>query len=483
MKKGILRFAALCTAIAGIAAGAVTGSAARAGAEEPAPLTLTLTGDVHGTTAEYIEIDLDDLPVTGTHIGIKVNPVYAVDQNGNSPKWSMFRFVFTDKDGKTYDTTNFNNTETSIPAASADGSATSVTWMFAYLWPLQGFMGTMYLPWSLTNGGSAENPTKAPAEISKIRIQHNSSYTTARREMLAHFFTLTDATVDEGETLPTMGDVKVLETFETKKLNVNEKVVYDFSETDLNEVEVISTDGNKNPAMEARFASADEIAAYKALEANISLAAWKSKFSTNGQHFAYTPEVSDGGYALKWEYGSYYDEYDSSLNSYGSLSIPLSGERSDFRGAKGFTMWVKNPQAYPVSFNLEFEEREVGGAERWNLNGDEYRTLYFYDTVTGEEFSAPTLNVAFIPANFCGWIRIPFSMYNVPAWSLANDWTDGVFDENKPHPNAYITSQFILNDNVTMYFDNFGLYYSDFQTGALFSSDVPGIAACMEVAQ
>lgn len=476
MKKGIYIGAMTCIMAAAIAASAFAGGGIRAAAEEKSAFTLNLTGEVQGTGADYVEIDLDNLPITGTHIGIKVNPVYAIDQNGNKPQWSMFRLIFTDKNGKTYDTTNFGNVQTSIPTASADGSAVRTTWMYSYLWPLQGFIGTMYLPWSLTNGGSPENPTTAPTEISKIRIQHNSSYTTARREMLAHFFSLTDAIVDDTDEITTFGDVKILETFETKKLNVQETKIYDFADTDLESV--VWSD---NKAMEGRFATEEEVAAYKALEENAALVAWKSKFSTNGQIFSYLPVETELGNGLEWKYGSYYDEYDSKLNSYGSLSIPLAGAYSDFTGAKGFTLWVKNLQAYPVSFNLEFEEREEGGVERWNLNGDEYRTIYFYDTVTGEEFSAPTLNVAFIPANFCGWIRIPFSMYNVPTWSLANAWTDGVYDETKPHTSVFITSQFILNDNITMCFDSLGLYYSDFTVGSLFSSEGRGIAECMEV--
>lgn len=447
----------------------------RAPAEESSPLTLSLTEEKHGTGADYLEIDLGNLQITGTHIGIKINPVYAIDQNGNNAKWSMFRFVFTDEKGKTYDTTNYGNVATTLPGASVDGGATEITWMFAYLWPTEGFYGTMYLPWALTNGGTAENPTAAPAKITKIRIQHNSSYTTARREMLAHFFTLTDATVGVAQGVQTMGDVRILEDFETEKLPVEESVIYDFSQTSIDGIT-----WSANRAMTARFATQEEREAIVLLGRNVALSSWKSKFSVTGQHFSYTPEEAAYGNALKWEYGSYYDEYDSSLNSYGSLTILLSGEKSDFKGAKGLTLWVKNPQAYPVSFNLEFAEAEDGGAERWNLNGTSYRTLYFYDTETGEEFSAPTLNVAYIPANFCGWVRIPFSMYVVPDWSMAYEYTDGFYDEEKAHTAIYITSQFILNDNVTMYFDNVGLYYSDFQVGSLFSPSLPGIAECLE---
>ena len=102
MKQPWLKALALCVlpvALAGVP------YANAAEAEEQAPLTLELTGEVQGTGADYLEIDLGNLEITGTHIGIKVNPVYAVDQNGNVPRWSMFRFIFTDENGKTYDTT------------------------------------------------------------------------------------------------------------------------------------------------------------------------------------------------------------------------------------------------------------------------------------------------------------------------------------------------------------------------------------------
>ena len=449
----------------------------RTQADEKAPLTLELTEEHRGSGSDYLEIEFDKQEIKGTHIGIKINPVYAVDQNGNNPVWSMFRFIFTDSDGNTWDTDNFNGEDTTISAATTDGTKTSVTWMYSYLWPKQGFYGTMYLPWYRTNGGSEKNPTKAPSDIVKVRIQHNSSYTTARREMLAHFFCLTDAIVDETEKIERIGDVKILEDFDADLLNVTEeKILYDFSATDLESI--VWSD---NKAMTARFATQEELDDIEETEKNSAENSWKSRFSVSGQKFAYNPVANISGYgnALKWEYGSYYDEYDSALNSYGSLGVTLSGDKQDFAGALGLTVWVKNPQSYPVSFNLEFSEAEEGGAERWNLNGTLYRTLWFYDTVTGEEFSASTLNVAYIPASFCGWVRIPFSQYACPDWSMALEYTDGIYDENKPHTNIYITSQFVVNDNVTMYFDNIGLYYSEFEAGKLFDRTLPSIAECL----
>ena len=445
---------------------------------ESAAMTLELSPDARGEGADYLEIDLGNIEISGTHIGITVNPVSATNQNGVTPAWSMFRFIFTDANGKVYESNNYNSVQTTIPAANSDGTATEVTFMYNYLWPTLGFCGTMYLPWALVNGGTVQNPTAAPANIVKVRIQHNSSYTTSRRAMLTHFFNLTDATVNVSDKDVYFGDVKILEDFEDKTLDVTERKIYDFADTDLDGV---TWSGNK--AMDARFATESERESIDELKRNAKENAWKSLYSVNGQRFVYSKEEAAYGKALKWEYGSYYDEYDASLNSYGSLGITLSEGKNDFRGAKGLTVWVKNLQSYYVSFNLEFAEQEEGGAERWNLNGSTYRTLYFYDTETGEEFSASTDTVAYIPAGFCGWVRIPFSQYECPSWSMANEWTDGVYDENKPHNNIYITSQFIVNDNVTIYFDNIGLYYSDFSVGRLFDDSIPGIAELTEGAR
>ena len=476
LKKWVTRIAcfAMSLVFGSALAGDVVKSFVHANADEQA-MTLELPESARGTGADYLEIDLGSLNITGTHIGIKVNPVTAKDQNGYTPKWSMFRFIFTDANGKEYNTDNFGGIDSTIPATNADGTGTQVTWMYSYLWPLQGFYGTMYLPWALSNGGTEAKPTSAPAEIVKIRIQHNSSYTTARRYMLAHFFSLTDATLVTEEKEVTYGDVRVFETFEKETLDVTEREIFNFGDVDLD-----SVTWSDNKVMTARYATNAELDKVAEIESKLATEGFKSKYSTSGQIFDFGQEEQTYGNALKWEYGSYYDLYDSGLNSYGSLTVPVSASHSDWTGAKGLTLWMKNPQPYPVSFNLEFSEADDTGAERWNLNGTDYRTAYFYDMTTGEEFSAPTLHVLFVPANFEGWIRLPFSQYACPSWSLAQGH-DGIYEDGNLHTNIYITSQFSLNDSVTMYFDNIGLYYDDFNVGMLFGSTLPSIRDCLEV--
>lgn len=298
LKKWAMRIACLAMAFG---LGATQASAAIGPVVEaavPAPMTLELPKSARGTGADYLEIDLGSLELTGTHIGIKVNPVTAKDQNGNSPKWSMFRFIFTDANGKEYNTDNYGGIDSTIPAANADGTATQVTWMYSYLWPLQGFYGTMYLPWALSNGGTEAKPTTAPTEIVKIRIQHNSSYTTARRYMLAHFFTLTDATLTTEKEELSFGDVKVFETFENDTLSVKEKEIFNFGKIDL---ESISWSSNK--VMTARAATQQELDNVAKIEANLATEGFKSKYSTSGQTFEFSREKQTYDNALKWEYG------------------------------------------------------------------------------------------------------------------------------------------------------------------------------------
>lgn len=475
LKKLVTRIAclAITLTVGVVQAGNTIKSFIHANAEQRA-MTLELPEGSHGVGADYLEIDLGSLAITGTHIGIKVNPVTATDQNGGSPKWSMFRFIFTDANGKEWNTDNYGEIDTTIPATNVDGSATQVTWMYKYLWPLQGFYGTMYLPWSLSNGGSKDKPTEAPAEIVKIRIQHNSDYASARRYMLAHFFSLTDATLSSEEVDVSFGDVRVFETFEPEALNVTETEIFNFGDVDFD-----ALTWSDNKVMDARLATSDELSKLAEIEANLGKEGFKSKYSTSGQAFDFSREKQTYGNALKWEYGSFYDTYDSKLNAYGSLTVPVDAKHSNFAGAKGLTLWMKNPQPYPVSFNLEFAEADSTGAERWNLNGTDYRTAYFYDMITGEEFSAPTLHVLFVPANFEGWIRVPFSQYACPSWSMGQGH-DGIYEEENLHTNIYITSQFAINDSVTMYFDNIGLYYNDFNVGMLFGSTLPSIKNCLE---
>jgi hypothetical protein len=368
-----------------------------------------------------------------------------------------------------------------LPAFSETGIYTDITWGHNYMWPNIGFFGTVYIPWSLTNVGSVDNPTTAPSSITKIRIQTNAKVT-SRQQIITDFFEIIDASL----VLPDsnnnwIGDVRLLHDFN----NINpasavtvHKTHFDFSTLDLQSDDFsYSTDAKIyiETMDQTRF---DELMA--SLEDFDYDEAWKSAYVTSGQKFSAAPfENGEYGQGVHWQYGSYLMDYDSSLNAYGSLRVPIS--TTDWRGALGMTIWVKNEQSYPVSFNYEFQEAEQGGTERWNLNSIYYKRIYAYDMNTGEEFSFNTYYVCHIPANFEGWLRIPFAEYECPAWSLAATYNDGILDLNKPHTAIYLTSQFSINDGVSFKFDNVGIYYSEFQVGKLFDRTLPSISDCLDM--
>lgn len=453
---------------------------------DPNPLTLELT-ESNGDISDYIEISFDEYQIKGSHLGIKLNPEYAIDQNGLVPSWSMFNIILFDSEGNTYSTSQPASYTTSnpdfVPAFSNNGSFTEVVWGYSYFWPKLGFYGTVYLPYYKLDSGTIDNPSLAPQNITKIRITHNSK-ANARKSMITHFFELIDATLMQTiDEVQWIGDVLILEDFnEISSDNIVEKhgTILDFSKLKLDSKDISF---NQNAKMFARKMTIEELNNLNLHNSETDLLkTWKSKYTVTGQKFSYLP-FDNGIYkqGLKWQYGNYLIDYDSSLNSYGSLNI--KAKISDWQKALGLTIWVKNPQPYPVSFNLEFNETEEGGVERWNLNNQYYRKIYAFDTNTQEEFSFHSLTVCVVPAQFEGWLRIPFSEYEVPEWSLAYSWTDGILDFKKPHPNVYITSQFIVNDSVTFYFDNIGLYFEDFQVGKLFDRTKPSIKECLELSK
>lgn len=448
-------------------------------AEENYGLALQLD-ETSGDTGDTATIGFDDYVIQGDHIGIKLDSVKAVNQNGANVTWTMLQIALFDKDGNKYYTRQLNGETTSsgvtVPSFDDDGNYQGTTYGYSYIWPTINFYGTVYIP--LSEFTTTDNEVLEVGDtINSVSITHNSK-SNSRTKMLTYFFELVEADL----TIPDfsnqwVGDVHILHSFDkvsSKNSLSNKKQILDFTTVPIDEVQL----EGKN--MYARKMEKSEYDSIVGEGTQADTETWKKTYTTSGQKFSFEP-VDNGIYneALFWKYGMYFEDYDANLNSYGSLGFATAF--TDWTDALGLTIYVKSLQSHPASFNLEFAEKEDGGAERWNLNGDLYRTIYAYDINTGEEYGFHSLVVCELPANFEGWIRIPFSEYEVPSWSLANAWCDGKLTLSKPHGNIYITSQFVKNDSSMFIFDNVGLYYHDFEVGKLFDRTKLSIKECLEL--
>lgn len=205
------------------------------------------------------------------------------------------------------------------------------------------------------------------------------------------------------------------------------------------------------------------------------------KLSKSGQPNVTTfVGVADGD-ALKYTLRS--EDYDAARNSYAGTHLHFTpGDAQDWSGAKGITMYVINEQSYTVSFAAEIFQynSDTRLVEQYNLNssGMKYKTVYAYDVNTGLEYSYHTQTFMRVPAHFEGWIRIPFSQYDAPEWSLASTYGNrGVLDfEKYKILKVSFTRLFSANQDTSIIVDNLGIYYNDFGVGQLFDETKPSIA-------
>lgn len=228
-----------------------------------------------------------------------------------------------------------------------------------------------------------------------------------------------------------------------------------------------------------------ELPSYKDAHAELARIERQFRFTFSGQRSVMGFESLNNSDALKYYLDS--QDYDASKNAYAGIHVNFESlDSTDWSGAKGLTVYVKNSESYEVSFAVEFFQfnTTTGRYEQYNLNnsGNKYKTVYAYNTKTGEEFSYHTQTFTRIPANFEGWIRIPFSQYDAPEWSLAPDYGNkGVLDFTKnPVMKVSITRLFSSNQETTLLIDNIGVYYNDFIAGKSFISELPSIRECME---
>ena len=289
-----------------------------------------------------------------------------------------------------------------------------------------------------------------------------------------------------------------------KKNGAGEKeIVCDF--TEYSEDSVSHECADATPVLSARKAASSDVALWKSytadktaercgdmkivksfsVESSVSAEEGKTEREKDvycsGQKSRYS-FVANGEYGDALSYKLDSADYDAGKNSYAGIHFNLGTEdERDWSGAKGVTVFVRNNEDFVVSFGVElFQYNSVTNlVEQYNLNSavNKYKTVYAYDVVTGLEFSLHTQTYIRIPANFSGWLRIPFSQYDAPAWSMAEAYGNkGVLDVNKfKIVKISLTRFFTANQDSELIIDELGVYYNDFTPGGSFLGDKPSI--------
>lgn len=394
-------------------------------------------------------------------------------------------FGFTDTDGKKY---GFSPSAEITPleayAIAPDGTRTRTEISLNKNGKLELpylFYGDVVLPYSVFNAPSA------PAALQTARFTIPASgagATWLSDESYLSLFALgeeKDGNVSFALDITQLGDA----SFTHEAANGAEKIL-SVRKATLKDRFVIETALNKDYTCERLgdvkiLEDFETDAALAAADGATAAEERERKLSKSGQPNVTTFVGSADGDALKYTLRS--EDYDAARNSYAGAHFHFTpGDAQDWSGAKGITMYVINEQAYSVSFAAEIFQynSDTRLVEQYNLNssGMKYKTVYAYDVNTGLEYSYHTQTFMRVPAHFEGWIRVPFSQYDAPEWSLASTYGNrGVLDfEKYKILKVSLTRLFSSNQDTSVVVDNLGIYYNDFGVGQLFDDTKPSIA-------
>lgn len=451
---------------------------------------LIVTTDVKRTAHEYLGVTLSSpKAVQGNALAVTV---YV--KNVSLPT-SQISLSVKDSQGKAYASTTFNAKKVNAVEYTENGNvATELNLLknSEFIDVPYGFYGTVYVPYTALN----RDEGVTPADITSVSVGFGAQslgYDSLEVDIQkVYVFGVHDVTLDGdgAETARnTLVDFSELQTsgvaVEGDTLTLSKASEYDMDSLEnfygnagvsckrIGDVKIVHNfDLNADlVALNADEAAHDRLWTY-------------SKMGQTCEYSFETSGVANSGDMLKYTLGTQQDPNVS--NVYSSLHFNLDNDAQDWLGAKGITCWVKNPASteYSVGFEVFLYNTETETLEQYNLNSATslYKTVYAYNTATGEEFSYNTQTFVRIPANFEGWLRIPFSQYDAPNWStLAPYNNQGVFDTNKYKVQKISFSRLLKsNFGSTLYFDNLGVYYNDFSVGGLFETEKPSIKASLE---
>ena len=482
--------ASVVLAAAGVAYGAIGVSAA-----EAYPLVYEATGKLEDDQTLACTLS-EETAVTGNAITLKVFMK-------NTYHYSLPVTISVTSRGQKYEWSKTAGFEVGYAYASPDASEATVSTRLQ--WNRAGtlelpymFYGEVVLPFAELNAGvgaQIDSVSKIEIEMTAaVRSNFASGDTWINDGVCMYLFGVSCAIVENGDIVQTeeLADFTQMQPDALELSAKTGKVVGGVrkaSAEDFNVFEAFVAHYNapcetKGDMKIIESVSYDE-EAFADVSSERTAAELIGKFYGSGQ--IARGSIVDGvdGTALAYTLDS--SDYDGGKNSYAGLHFNF-GRRAatDWSGAKGIAVYVENTADYLISFALEIFQynQKTGLLEQYNLNDEaqKYKTLYAYNVETGEEFSYHTQTFMRVPANFKGWIRIPFSQYAAPAWSMASDYgNEGVLDfDANPVVKISITRLFNPNQDTTVILDDIALYYSDFGVGSLFDTDKPSIRACIE---
>ena len=152
--------------------------------------------------------------------------------------------------------------------------------------------------------------------------------------------------------------------------------------------------------------------------------------------------------------------------------------------AKGITFYAENRSAKEIGLTLQFDETIPGKkdvSERWCVKG--YPAMYYaWDVVTGGDYLmyAKSDQVQ-IPVGFKGYIRVPFTSYQVPDWNAGAEGVDEILDLDNFSGNFFLTSDNTRFEDLEYFIKNVGLYFNETQKSNIFNMGKNSIAANMEL--
>ena len=423
----------------------------------------------------------------------------------NTYHYSLPIGISVTADGKEYSWSRTAGTEQGMAYASPDAEQTSVPTPLQ--WNKSGtleipymFYGEILLPFSSLNSGAGAQISSV-SEISvtftaAVNSNFASGDTWLADDVCIYLFGASCVTVDGsgavsgGEQLVDFREVPADGVSLAAEEGNTVGKVRTATEEDNNVFRAFVTQYNSACATKGDMKIVENFslddAAFSAVSAERSAAELVGKFYLSGQESDYTvAEGGTDGTALLYNIDS--GMYDAGKNSYAGDHFNFGRrEATDWSGANGITVYVENTADHLASFALEIFQYnlETGLLEQYNLNdvGQRYKTLYAYNVETGEEFSYHTQTFMRVPANFKGWIRIPFSQYAAPAWSMTPAYgNEGVLDfEANPVVKISITRLFNANLDTQLIIDDVAVYYGDFSVGNLFDESKQSIRDCIE---